>query len=93
MEALRSAPVRLPAGRLKLSTSPSATGSVPVKNTMGMSDVADLALAMAEEVQFFLPSEPMQGLARLIDGAADKKRRRPGVGCRYPSWQSPHPFS
>jgi len=56
----------LPAGRLKLSTSPSATGSVPVKNTMGMSDVADLALAMAEEVQFFLPSEPMQGLARLM---------------------------
>src|SRR5262245_9559170 len=36
-------PVALPPGRLKLSTSPSLTGSPPTPNTIGMVDVARLA--------------------------------------------------
>jgi hypothetical protein len=36
-------PVRLPEGRLKLATRPSATGSVPILKTIGMLCVAALA--------------------------------------------------
>src|SRR6516162_3663920 len=36
-------PVRLPAGRLRLATRPSATGSLPMLKTMGMLCVAALA--------------------------------------------------
>jgi len=94
MEALRSAPVRLPAGRLKLSTSPSATGSVPVKNTMGMSDVADLALAMAEEVQFSFAERTYAGAC--ATNVMVPLTRNGGVAggaaaISEASWRHPHP--
>ena len=42
-EAIKVTPVRLPLGRLMLSTRPSATGSWPLANTTGMLVVAALA--------------------------------------------------
>ena len=49
----------------------------------GWDDQASSPGPYGREAQVFLPSEPMQGLARLIDGAADKKRRRRGWGFRH----------
>ena len=40
-------PVALPPGRLRLSTRPSQTGSVPEENTIGMVDVAFFAATAA----------------------------------------------
>lgn len=40
-------PVTLPPGRLRLATSPAATGSAPVANTIGMVDVAAWAARVA----------------------------------------------
>jgi hypothetical protein len=36
-------PVRLPSGRFRLPTTPSATGSPPISNTIGIVVVADFA--------------------------------------------------
>ena len=40
-------PVMLPPGRLRLATSPSSTGSPPVRKTIGMTEVADFAAKAA----------------------------------------------
>jgi hypothetical protein len=65
-------PVRLPPGRARLGTSPTATGSPPAKNTIGIVVVAAFAASAAGVLL------PQQSLSRDDQPVEDRRRRTLG---------------
>ena len=78
--ANRLTPVRLPLGRLRLSTSPRRTGSSPTRNTTGIVLVAPLAASAAEG-----PPDVMMtaGLRRTRSAASSARRSSWLLAQRY----------